>query len=108
MSVLENKIALNIMMEENVKEEHYYNNENITQTILYHTKKGQVTPQNITLPAIMDHCEDIINRDINENETENNRDTLDKVIEEFPCIASPAILDDCEDMIHRDMNENEK
>ena len=53
-------------------------------------------------------CKNIIDRYIKRNRTENNRDTLDKVIEEFPCIASPAILDDCEDMIHRDMNENEK
>ena len=36
----------------------------------------------------------MIHRDINENETETNWDTLDKIIEEFPDITSKAMMKD--------------
>ena len=44
---------------------------------------------------MMEEFEDIIHRDIDENETETNIDTLYKVIEKFLDIASPNIMDDC-------------
>ena len=39
--------------------------------------------------------EDIIHRFINLNETETKRDTLDRVIEEFPNDTSPDMMEDC-------------
>ena len=36
----------------------------------------------------------MIHRDKNENETETNWDTLDRLIEEFPYITYPAIIED--------------
>ena len=53
------------MTEEILNEEHADNNENITETCLYHTKKGKLTPPNITSPAIMEECEDMIHMDLN-------------------------------------------
>ena len=49
----------------------------------------------ITFPAMMEGCEDIIHRDMNENETKNNQDTLDKVIEYLPDIVSLSMMEYC-------------
>ena len=68
------------MMEESLNEEHADNNEKSTTTILVHTEQENVRLPNITPPAMMEKCEDIIHRGINKNETETNQDTLDKVI----------------------------
>ena len=36
----------------------------------------------------------MIHRDMNENETETNRYTLDKLLEEFPDVTSTAMIED--------------
>ena len=92
MIVLENDITSTSINEETVNELHADKNGNVTKTSLYHTKKGRVTPPNIISPDMMEKYEDMIHRDINENETETNRGTLDKIIEEFPYITSTAMM----------------
>ena len=39
--------------------------------------------------------EDMIHRDMNENETETNWGILDKVIQEWPDSTYPAMIEDC-------------
>ena len=68
------------MMEESVNEEHADNNEKSTATSLDHTEEGSTGPPNSTQLSMMEKCEYMIHRDININETEKNKDTLDKVI----------------------------
>ena len=62
------------MMEESVNEEHAYNNENVTNTSLFHKKKRNVTPPYIISPAMMEDCESMIHINNNENKTENSLD----------------------------------
>ena len=47
----------------------------------------------------------MIHRDVNPNENETNRDTLDKVIEECSDIKSPAMMEDCENEEIDDSNK---
>ena len=43
----------------------------------------------------MEEYDNMIHRDIDENATETNRDTLDDVIEELPYITSLAMMKYC-------------
>ena len=62
----------------------------------YQRKKVKSTPPNITSQGMMEECDNMIQRDINVDETEINQDDLDGLIEEFPDITSPAMIDICE------------
>ena len=43
----------------------------------------------------MAKCKNMIHMDINVNETETNRNTLDELIEKFPDITSPDMMEIC-------------
>ena len=48
----------------------------------------------------------MIHSNRNENDTENNRDTLEEVIKELPDDTSPVVMDDCVNEGLYDSNQN--
>ena len=76
MIVLENEITFTIMIQESKTGGYAFNNEIVTDTSLYHTKKGKVTPPDIIYPVIMEECKGMIHSDNIENGNENSLYTL--------------------------------